>query len=74
MVIAHVKSLTYRPSSIPSRCLEISLQLTFTCDNKLTLVLMNGFVKILCDCNYTGLVQDNNDEDDDEKESDSDAD
>ena len=35
---------------------------------------MNGFVKILCDWNYTGLVQDNNDEDDDEKESDSDAD
>ena len=35
---------------------------------------MNGFVKILYDWNYTGLVQDNNDEGDDEEESDSDAD
>ena len=52
--------------------LEIPLQLTFTCDDKLTLDLMNGFVKNLYDCNYTGLVRDNNDEDDDE-ESDSDA-
>ena len=33
-----------------------------------------GFVKSLYDWNYTGLVQDNNDEDDDEEESDSDAD
>ena len=35
---------------------------------------MNGLVKSLYDCNYTGLVQDNNDEDDDEEERDSDAD
>ena len=35
---------------------------------------MNGLVKSLYDWNYTGLVQDNNDEDDDEEESDSDAD
>ena len=35
---------------------------------------MNGFVKSLYDQNYTGLVQENNDEDDDEEESDSDAD
>ena len=35
---------------------------------------MNGFVKSLYDWNYTGLVQDNNDQDDDEEESDSDAD
>ena len=35
---------------------------------------MNGFVKSLYDWNYTGLVQDNNDEDDDEEESDSDTD
>ena len=52
-------------SLIPSGGLEIPLQLTFTCDNKLTLGLMNGFVKSLYDWNYTtGLVQDNNDEDD----------
>ena len=73
-VIGHVKSLAYRPSSIPSEGLEIPLQLTFTCDDKLTLDLMNGLVKSLYDWNYTGLVQDNNDEDDDEEESDSDAD
>ena len=42
-VISHVKSLTYRPSPIPSGGLEIPLQLTFTCDDKLTLDLMNGF-------------------------------
>ena len=72
--ICHVKSLTYRPSSIPSEGLEIPLQLTFTCDDKLTLDLMNGLVKSLYDWNYTGLVQDNNDEDDDEEDSDSDAD
>ena len=72
--IDHVKSLTYRLSPIPSGGLEIPLQLTFTCDDKLTLNLMNGFVKSLYDWNYTGLVQDNNDEDDDEEESDSDAD
>ena len=35
---------------------------------------MNGFVKSLYDWNYTGLVQDSNDEDDDEEESGSDAD
>ena len=42
-IIGYVKSLTYRPSSIPSGGLEIPLQLTFTCDDKLTLDLMNGF-------------------------------
>ena len=73
-VIGHVKSLTYRPSPIPSGGLEIPLQLTFTCDDKLTLDLMNGFVKSLYDWNYTGLVQDNNDQDDYEEESGSDAD
>ena len=66
--------MAYRPSSIPSGGLEIPLQLTLTCDDKLTLDLMNGLVKSLYDCNYTGLVQDNNDEDDDEEERDSDAD
>ena len=54
--------------------LEIPLQLKFTCGDKLTLDLMNGFVKSHYDWNYTGLVQDNNDENDDEEESDSDAD
>ena len=73
-IIGHVKSLTYRPSPIPSGGLEILLQHTFMCDDKLTLDLINGFVKSLYDWNYTGLVQDNNDEDDDEEESDSDAD
>ena len=66
-VIGQVKSLTYRPSPIPSGCLEIPLQLTFTCDNKFTLDLMNGFVKSLYDWNYTGLVQDSNNEYDDEE-------
>ena len=46
-VIGHVKSLTYKLSSIPSGGLEIPLQLTFTCDDKLTLNLMNRFVKSL---------------------------
>ena len=73
-VIGHVKPLIYRPSPIPSGGLEIPPQLTFRCDDKLTLDLMNGFVKSLYDWNHTGLVQDNNDEDDDEEESDSDAD
>ena len=73
-VIGHLKSLTYRPSPIPLGGLVIPLQLTLTCGDKLTLDLMNGFVKSLYDWNYTGLVQDNNDEDDDEEESDSDAD
>ena len=63
-VIGHVKSWTYRLLLIPSGGLEIPLQLTFTCHNKLTLDLMNGFVKRLYDWNYTGLVQDNSDEDD----------
>ena len=73
-VISHVKILTYRPSPIPSGEFEIPLQLTFTCEDKLTLDLMNGFLKSLYDWNYTGLVQDNNDEDDDEEKSDSDVD
>ena len=72
-VIGHVKSLTYRPLPIPSGGLEIPLQLTFTCDDKLTLDLMISFLKSLYDWNYTGLVQDNSDEDDDEEESDSGA-
>ena len=66
-IIGHVKSLTYRPSTTPSGGLEIPLQLTFTCDDKLTLDLMNGLVKSLYDWNYNGLVQDNIDEDDDEE-------
>ena len=37
-VITDVKSLTYRTSLIRSGGLEIPLQLTFTCDNKLTLI------------------------------------
>ena len=73
-VIGHVKSLTYRPSPKPSGGLEISVQLTFTCDDKLTLDLMSGFVKSLYDWHYTGLVQNNNDEDDDVEESHWDAD
>ena len=73
-VIGHVKSLTYRPSPIPSGGLQILLQLTFTCDDKLTLALMNGSVKRYYNWNYTGLVQDSNDEDDDEEDNDSDAD
>ena len=73
-VIVHVKSLTYRPSPIPSGGLEISLQLAFTWDDKLILDLMNGFVKSLYDWNYTRLVQYDNDKDDDEEESGSDAD
>ena len=38
--------------------------------------MKNGFVKILYDWNYTGLIQKNNDEDDDNEEEkrDSDAD
>ena len=44
----------------------------FTCDDKLTVDLMNGFVKSLYSWNYTGLVKDSNDEGDDEEESDSD--
>ena len=44
----------------------------FTCDDKLNLDLMNGFVKSLYAWNYTGLVKDSNDEGDDEEESDSD--
>ena len=63
-VIGHVKFLTYRLSLIPSGGLEIPIQLTFTCDDKLTLDLMNGFVKSLYNWNYTGLVQDNYDDDD----------
>ena len=50
-VIGHIKSLTYRPSFIPSRGLEILLQLTYTCDDKLTPDLMNAFVKSLYDWN-----------------------
>ena len=44
------------------------------CDDKLTLHLMNEFVKNLYDWHYTRLVQDNNDEGDDEEENDRDAD
>ena len=50
-VIGRIKSLTYRPSFIPSRGLEILLQLTYTCDDKLTPDLMNAFVKSLYDWN-----------------------
>ena len=50
-VIGHIKSLTYRPSFILSRGLEILLQVAYTCDDKLTLDLMNAFVKSLYDWN-----------------------
>ena len=57
----HVKSLTYRPSPAPSGDLEISLQLTFTCDQKETLDVMNSFINSLYDCDYTGMVDDKED-------------
>ena len=50
-VIGHIKSLTYRPSFILSRGLEILLQVAYTCDDKLTPDLMNAFVKSLYDWN-----------------------
>ena len=55
-VNGYVKSLTYRPASIPSGGLEIPLQLTFLCGQRETLDIMNGFVNSLYDWNYTGIV------------------
>ena len=54
--IGHVNSFIHRPLPIPSGGLEIQLQLTFTCGNKLALDLMNGFVKSLYDWNWLKLT------------------
>ena len=55
-VNGHVKSLTFRPSPIPSGSLETPLQLTFSCGLRETLDIMNTFVNSLYDWNYTGIV------------------
>ena len=55
-VNGHVKSLTCRPSPIPSGGLKIPHQLTFSCGQRETLDKMNAFVNSLYDWNYTGIV------------------
>ena len=48
-VNGHVKSLTYRPSPIPSGSLETALQLTFSCGQRETLDIISAFVNSLYD-------------------------
>ena len=69
-VNAHVKSLTYRPSALPSGSLEIPLQLTFSCGQRETLDIMNVLVNSLCDWNCTGLVNPEENEENEEENSD----
>ena len=63
----HAKSLTCRPSPIPSGGLEILIQLTFSCRQTDTLEIMNAFVNILYNWSYTGIV---NPEENDEENAD----
>ena len=65
-VNGHVKSLTFRPSSIPSGSLETPLQLTFSCGPRETLDIMNTFVNSLYDWNYTGINHPDENEENDE--------
>ena len=46
-VNGHVKSLTYRPSPIPSGDLETPLKLTFLCGQRETLDIMKAFLNSL---------------------------
>ena len=69
-VNGHVKSLTYRPSSIPSGGLEIPLQLTFSCGQREILDIMNAFVSSLYDWNYTGIVNPEENKENDEENTD----
>ena len=71
-VNGHVKSLTYRPSPIPSGDLEIPLQLTFSCGQRKTLDIMNTFENRLYDCNYTDIVNAEENEENDEENTDED--
>ena len=66
-VNGHVKYLTYRPSPIPSGCLEIPLQLTFLCGQRETLAIMNGSVNSLYDWNYTNTVNPEENEESDKE-------
>ena len=52
----------YRPSPITSGAFEIPLHLTFTCDQKETLAMMNVSMYSLYNWDYTGLVDDKEDE------------
>ena len=69
-VNGHVKSLTYRPSALPSRSLEIPLQLTFSCGQRETLDIMNVLINSLCDWNNTSLVNPEENEENDEENTD----
>ena len=71
-VNGHVKSLTCRSSPIPSRSLEIPLQLTFSCWQRETLDIMNAFASSLYDWNYTGIVNPEENEENDENTDDED--
>ena len=66
-VNGHVKSLTFKPSTIPSGGLEIPLQSTFSFGQRETLNIMNIFVNSLYDWNYTDIV---NPEENDEENTD----
>ena len=69
-VNGHVKSLTYRPSSIPSGGLEIPLKLTFSYGQRETLDIMNAFINSLYDWNYTDIVNPEENEENDEENTD----
>ena len=57
------QGLTYRPlSKVASGDLQIPLQLTFRCDRKETLDIMNVSKDSLYDWGYSGLVDDKEDE------------
>ena len=69
-VNGYVKSLTYRPSPIPSGGLEIPLQLNFLCEQRETLDIMNAFVNSLYNWKYTGIVNREENEENDEENTD----
>ena len=69
-VNGHVKSLTYRPSALPSGGLEIPLQLTSSCGQRETLDIMNILANSLCDWHNTSLVNPEENEENDEENTD----
>ena len=52
--------------------LEIPLQLTFSCGQRKTLDIMNTFENSLYDCNYTDIVNAEENEENDEENTDED--
>ena len=63
-ITGSVKSLNYKPSAIPSRGIEIPLQLTFSYSVEWVLDKMKDFIDNFCSYNFGGILHNDESSDD----------